>query len=78
MIKNKLKELKVQIILVLEYKKRNSRKTFYLCGKLIARDSEIDEAFKSMHQSIMAKIKNYVCENRIVTDVIIKHSIRIL
>ena len=64
MIKNKLKELlselkkfKVQIILVLEYKKRNDRKTIYLSAKLIASNSDIDEAFKSMHQSIMTKIK---------------------
>ena len=67
MIKNKLKELlselkkfKVQIILVLEYKKRNDRKTIYLSAKLIASNSDIDEAFKSMHQSIMTKIKNFL------------------
>ena len=59
MIKNKLKELlselkkfKVQTILVLDYKKRNDRKIFHSSAKLIASDSDIDEAFKSMHQSI--------------------------
>ena len=64
MIKNKLKELlselkkfKVQTILVLDYKKRNDRKIFHSSAKLIASDSDIDEAFKSMHQSIMTKIK---------------------
>ena len=64
MIKNKLKELlselkkfKVQAILVLEYKKRNDCKIFHLCNKLISSDSDIDEAFKSVHQSIIAKIK---------------------
>ena len=61
-IKNKLKELlselekfKVQTILVLKYKKRNDCKIFYSCTKLIASDSDIDEAFKFMHQSIATK-----------------------
>ena len=69
MNKNKLKELlselqkfKVQTILVLGYKKRNDRKIFHSRAKLITSDSEIDEAFKSMHQSIMTKIENYACE----------------
>ena len=59
MIKNKLKELlselkkfKVQTILVLDYKKTNDRKIFHSSAKQIASDSDIDEAFKSMHQSI--------------------------
>ena len=45
--------------------------------KLIANDSDIDEALKSMHQSIIKKIKNYICRDCIVLDVIIKHSIKI-
>ena len=45
--------------------------------KLIASVSDIDEAFKSMHQSIMTKIKSYACEDWIVLDTIIKHSIKI-
>ena len=84
MIKNKLKELlselkkfKVQTILVSEYKKRNDRKIFHLSAKLIARNTGIDEAFKSLHQSIMTKTKIYPCEDCIVLDVIIKHSIKI-
>ena len=83
-IKNKLKELlsevknfNVQTILVLDYKKRNDRKIFHSCAKLIASDLDIEEAFKSMHQSIMTKIKNYASENCTVADVIIKHSIKI-
>ena len=83
-IKNKLKELlnelkkfKVQAILVLDYKKRNDRKIFHSNAKLIASDSDIVEAFKSMHQNVMTKIKNYACEDWIVLDVIIKHSIKI-
>ena len=63
-IKNKLKELlnelkkvKVQTILVVDYKKRNHRKIFHSCTKLIASNSDIDKAFICMHQSIMTKIK---------------------
>ena len=63
-IKNKLKELlselkkfKIQTKLVLNYKKRNDHKIFHSGAKLIASDSDIDEAFNSMHQSIMTKIK---------------------
>ena len=82
MIKNKLKELlsdmkkfKVQTILVLDYKKRNYHKIFHASAKLTASDSDIDEAFKSMHQSIMTK--NYGCNDWIVLGIIIKHSIKI-
>ena len=64
-IKNKLKELlselkkfKAQTILVLEYKKRNDHKIFHSSAEIIGSDSNIDEAFKSMHQNIMSKIKN--------------------
>ena len=84
MIKNKWKELlselkrfKVQRILVSDYKKRNEREIFYSRTKLIASDSDVDEGFKFMHQSIMTKIKNYTCENWIVFNVIIKSSIKI-
>ena len=55
----------------------NDCKTFHSSTKLIASDSDIHEAFKSMHQSIMAKIKKYVCDDWIVLDVITKHSIKI-
>ena len=84
-IKNKLKELlselkkfKVQTVLVVDCKKRNDRKLFHSSSKVTASDSGIDEVFKSMHQSIMTKIKNYTCDNWIVLDVIVKHSIKIL
>ena len=62
---SELKKYKVQTILALK-----------LNAKLIASDSDIDEAFKSMHQSIMTKIKNYACKDGIVLDVIVKHSIK--
>ena len=67
----------VQKILVLDYKKRNYRKIFHSNAKLIASDSDIDESFKSMHQSILTKIKNCASEDCIVFDVIIKHNIKI-
>ena len=84
MIKNKLKEFlselkkfKVEAILIVDYKKRNDCKIFHSSAKVIASDSDIDEALKSIHQSIMTKIKNYVSEGWIVFDVIIKRSIKI-
>ena len=62
MIKNKLKELlselkkfTVQTILVLEYRKGNDCKIFHSNVKLLGSDSDTDEAFKLIHQSIMAK-----------------------
>ena len=64
MIENKLKELlnelkkfNVQRILVLDYKKRNDCKIFHSSAKVIAGDLNFDEAFISMQQSIMTKIK---------------------
>ena len=84
MIKNKLKEMlselkkfKFQTIIVLEYKKRWNHKSFHSRVKLIAGDSDNDEAFISMHQSIMTKMKNYASENWIVLDVIVKCNIKI-
>ena len=54
LIKNKLEELiselknlKAQTILVLEYKKRNDLKIFHSSAKLIASDSDTDEALYS-------------------------------
>ena len=74
---SELKKFKVQRVLVLGYKKRSYRKIFHSCTKLIASDSDIDKKFKSVHQSIMTKIKNYSCEDWIALDAIIKHSIKI-
>ena len=54
---SELKKFKVQKILGLDYKKRNDRKIFHLSVKLIASNSDTDEAFKSMYQSIMTKMK---------------------
>ena len=72
---SELKNFKVQTILVLEYKKINHRKIFHSSTKLIASDSDIDEAFKSIHQSIKTQITNYASKEWIVLDVILKQRI---
>ena len=72
-----MKKFKVETILFLDYKRKNDRKVFYSSATLIANDSDIDEAFKSMHQSIMTNMKNYADKDWIALDVIIKHSIKI-
>ena len=84
MIKNELKELLSQLIKVeaqtkifTEYKNGNDRKIFSIF-RLTASDSEIDEAFIGMYQSVMKKIKIYDSKDLIVLDVNIKHSIKIL
>ena len=48
-------KIKVHTKLVLEYQKRNDHKIFNRSAKQIAIGADIDEAFKSMHQSIMKK-----------------------
>ena len=50
---------------------------FYSSSKLIASDSDIDEAFKSMHQSIMTKTKNCAWKDWIFLNVIINPSVSI-
>ena len=45
--------------------------------KIIINDSDFNEALGSMHQSIMMKIKNYVCEDWIV-ETIFEHGLRFL
>ena len=52
---NELKKFKVQTNLFLDYKKRDNSQIFYSCIKIIASDLDIDEAFKSMHQSVITK-----------------------
>ena len=55
-----MKNFKIQTKLILDYNKRNDHKIFHSSSKLIASDSVIDEAFKSLHQSIMTKIRKTV------------------
>ena len=81
-MKNKVKKkysviLKVQAILILNYKERNNRKIFQSSAKLIVSVLDIDEAFKSMHQSTMTKMRNSVRKDWIVLDVVIRYSIKI-
>ena len=73
-----LKKFIVQPILVLDYKERNDHEIFHSSAKLIASDSDIDEAFKSMHEIIMTKIKNYSCKDRVVLDVLWSKVLRFL
>ena len=73
---SKLKKFKVQSLLVSEYKKRNHHKIFNSSPKLAASDSDIDEAFKFMHQSIMTKIKTSASEDWVVKTTV-KHSIKV-
>ena len=72
-----MKEFKIQTKLVLNYKKWYDGKIFHTRAKLIASDSDINEAFKSMHQSILTKIKKYTSKNYIVLDAIVRHSVKI-
>ena len=68
-----LKKFKVQAILVLDYKKRNDHKIFHLIAKPTVCDWDIEEAFESMHQSIMINVS----KDWVVLYVITKHSIKI-
>ena len=74
---NELQKFKVQSTLVLEYRKRNDCKIFHSTVKLIASCSDIKGTFRSMHQKIIMKIKNYASEGWFVLDAIMKHSIKI-
>ena len=64
-------------VLFLDYEKIFDSQIFHLCTKLIASDLNINETFKSMHQSIITKIQNYAWEDRIVLDTVTRHSIKI-
>ena len=71
---NELRKFKVGTVLVLDYKKRNDSQIFHSCTKLIASELGHDKAFKSIYQIIISKIK-HACENWIILDSIIKHSV---
>ena len=57
--------------------KRNYCKIFQLSVKRTVSDSDTDEAFISIHQSIMTKIKKYASKDWIVLHVIMEYSIKI-
>ena len=71
---NELRKFKVGTVLVLDYKKRNDSQIFHSCTKLIASELGHDKAFNSIYQIIISKIK-HACENWIILDSIIKHSV---
>ena len=58
-----MKKFKVKTVLILDTKKRNYCKIFHSNAKIIASDSDIDEAFISMHLSITAEIRNFTFED---------------
>ena len=70
-------KIKVHTKLVLEYKKRNHNKIFNWSAKQIAIDEDIDQAFKSMHRSIMKNIKTHARKDWVVVGIIINHSLRL-
>ena len=72
---SELKQFEVQKILILDCKKIIG-KFFILCAKLIANDSDIDEAFihTSKHYD---KRKNYADKDWIVLDVLINHKVKV-
>ena len=52
-------------------------KIFYSRARLTASDSDTHEAFKSMHQSIMTKVKKYACKVWNGLDIIMKDNMNI-
>ena len=72
-----LKKFKVHSVLVFQYKKRNDCKISHSSVKIIASDSDTDEALKSMHQSIVTNIKHSASKGCVVIETIIKHVIKI-
>ena len=73
---SELKKLKFQSILVLKYMKGNDCEILHSSVELTASNSDIDRAFKSMHQSIMAKIKNSAYTD-LNAETTVKHRITI-
>ena len=74
---SELKKYKVQIILLLDYKKRNDCKIFHSSGKLIASVETLMRHLNPRIKVLWQKIKNYTCKDWIALDVIIKHSVSI-
>ena len=52
-------------------------KIFHTSAKLTASDSNVQEAFISMHQGILKTIRNYADADWVVLDPIMKHGIKI-
>ena len=47
----------------LQYQKKNDPKIFHSSAKLVANDLNIDEAYKSMHQSIIIETPSYTSKD---------------
>ena len=64
---DELRTFKAQTSLVLDYKRLDGlkvmRKIFPSSAKLVLNDSDIYKVFRSMHQSVMMKIKNSVSKD---------------
>ena len=73
-----LKKFKVQTILVSEFKKIDDHKVickiFLFITNLNVNDSDIDKAFRSMHQSIITKIKKF---SLLIVKTIVEHNIKL-
>ena len=73
-----LKKFKVQTILVSEFKKIDAHKVIYkiflFITNLNLNDSDIDNAFRSMHQSIITKIKKF---SLLIVKTIVEHNIKL-
>ena len=69
---DELKRFNVKTILVLQ----NKLIINHLSTKLIVNDLDIDEAFGSMHHSVITKMKNSVSKDCIVKT-IVEHGIKI-
>ena len=75
---NEWKNFKIQSVLALQCKKRNDRKIFHASFKLIGSDSGVYAPFKFMYQNIISKIKNSDRKDWVVTETIVKQSIKTL
>ena len=71
-----LKKFKLQSTLALEYHKRNDLKIVHSSAELISSGSDIDEAFKSVLQSITVKIRNSAGKYWVV-ETTVKHDFKI-
>ena len=69
-----LKNFRAQTILVLESKKEHDHKSvhkiFHWCVKLIVNNSDINKAFRSIHQSAITKIKKIFSDDWIVKKIV--------
>ena len=75
---NELKKLKVQTILVLHSKKKMIVECSIQMLSLLLVSQTLIKHLNPCIKTLWQKLKNYVCENWMVLDVIIKKSIKML